>query len=319
MKPWIKKLTAILFSASVAASALAMPASAAWQQSGSQWRYTTGSGYATGWRQIGGAWYCFNGSGVMQTGWQQVGGIWYYMDASGAMKTGWVFADGAWYYLQASGAMKTGWLHLNGVWYFLNGGGVMKTGWVYTGGKWYYMDSSGVMQTGWLELDGKRYYFDESGAMATGSLTIGGTAYQFDDSGALIEEEPVDTSEMADELLREINTVRQKEGLSALTLSNALTSAAQARAREQALMGSISHKRPDGSEWYTILAEHGVKAAGSGENLAMNYTSVQSVVKAWLESPTHRSNIVNSSYRYMGLGYYESDGDIYWVQLFASA
>ena len=78
MKPWIKKLTAILFSASVAASALAMPASAAWQQSGSQWRYTTGSGYATGWRQIGGTWYYFNGSGAMVTGLQSIAGKQYY-------------------------------------------------------------------------------------------------------------------------------------------------------------------------------------------------------------------------------------------------
>lgn len=319
MKPWIKKLTAILFAASVAASVLALPVSAAWERTGSQWRYTVSGGYATGWRQVDGTWYYFNQSGIMQTGWQRVNGVWYYMDASGAMKTGWVFVDGAWYYLQGSGAMKTGWLQLNGIWYFLNGGGVMKTGWVNTGGHWYYMDSSGAMLTGWQEIGGKRYYFYDSGAMATGNVTVGGTAYRFDDSGALIEEEPLDTSSMAAELLREINTVRQKEGLSALSLSDALTSAAQARAREQALMGGISHRRPDGSEWYTILAEHGVKAAGSGENLAMNYTSVSGVVKAWLESPTHRSNIVNASYRYMGLGYYEADGNVYWVQLFASS
>ena len=51
----------------------------------------------------------------------------------------------------------------------------------------------------------------------------------------------------------------------------------------------------------------------------MNYTSVDSVVKAWLESPTHRSNIVNSRYQYMGIGYYEAGGNVYWVQLFASS
>ncbi len=300
MKPWMKKLIAILFSTSVAASVLALPVSASWQQSGGQWRYTTSSGYATGWRKIDGKWYYFNQSGIMQTGWRFIDGKWYYMDGSGAMRTGWAFVGGNWYYMDGSGAMRTGW--------------------VYSGGYWYYLNSSGAMQTGWLDVGGKRYYLYDSGAMATGSATIDGVTYQFDSSGALVEEKPVsDLDEMSSQLLREINTVRQKEGLSSLNLSENLSSAAQARAREQAQMGNISHKRPDGSEWYTILAEYGVMAAGSGENLAMNYTSVDSVVKAWLESPTHRSNIVNSRYQYMGIGYYEAGGNVYWVQLFASS
>ena len=320
MKSWVKRSCSLLLLLMAAFSACCLPVSASWAQSGGQWRWYTGSGYATGWRQIGGDWYYFDGSGVMQTGWQQVDGVWYYLENSGRMKTGWALIDGSWYYLQPSGAMKTGWLELDGVWYFLNGGGAMKTGWVSSGGRWYYMESSGAMATGWRELDGSRYYFYEIGAMAAGESVVEGVVYQFGADGALLSGEPESGyGAMAEDLLREINLIRQKEGLSVLRLSDELMNAAQTRAKEQAQMEGISHKRPDGSEWYTVLSEHGVRAAGSGENLAMNYTSVESVVKAWLESPTHRSNIVNASYRMMGLGYYEADGDVYWVQLFASA
>lgn len=320
MKSWLKRSCSLMLLLTLAFSAVCLPVSAAWAQAGGQWKWHTGSGYATGWRQIDGAWYYFDGSGVMQTGWQQVNGTWYYLENSGRMKTGWAYIGGSWYYLQPSGAMKTGWLQLDGVWYFLNGGGAMKTGWVSTGGHWYYMEPSGAMATGWRDIGGKRYYFYDSGAMAVGEASVGGVIYRFDDSGALVAEEPEgDYTDLAESLLREINLVRQKEGLSSLALSDELSNAAQTRAKEQAEMGGISHKRPDGSEWYTVLAEHGIKAAGSGENLAMNYTSVENVVKAWLESPTHRSNIINASYRAMGMGYFEADGDVYWVQLFASS
>jgi uncharacterized protein YkwD len=262
----------------------------------------------------------------MQTGWQKLDGVWYYFKASGAMQTGWAKIDGSWYLFNGGGAMKTGWAQSGGYWYFFNGGGVMKTGWVYTGGKWYYLDGNGRMQTGWLTVSGKQYYLNGSGAMVTGSTQIDGKSYTFGPDGVLTEETvsvsptaPVSVSEIAQEVLSQINSARRKEGLSNLTLSDKLNTVAQARAVEQAQMGHISHSRPDGSEWYTILTEYQMTAAGCGENLAMNYTSASAVVKAWLESSVHKSNIMNTHYQYMGIGYYEENGNIYWVQLFSTS
>ncbi len=294
--------------------------SAAWVHTGTVWSYTDSGRLMTGWQKINGVWYYFNGSGVMQTGWQKINGSWYYLGSasSGAMQTGWKKIDGAWYLFNGGGVMKTGWVQSGGYWYFLNGGGVMKTGWVYSGGKWYYMDADGRMQTGWLLLGNTRYYLNENGEMATGALSIGGVIYTFSSSGALIGAQENTSGDYAGEVLSQINTARRKEGLSSLSLSDSLCKVALARAKEQAQMGRISHQRPDGTEWYTILTEYGLSAAGCGENLAVNYTSASSVVKAWLESSAHKSNIMNTQYVSMGIGYYEMGGNIYWVQLFSA-
>lgn len=325
MNRFFKKVTALGLSAAAALSLTMCSVSAAWTQTAGRWSYTEGSSLVTGWKKIDNIWYYFNGSGIMQTGWQKIDGVWYYFKASGAMQTGWAKIDGCWYLFNGGGAMKTGWAQSGGYWYFLGGGGDMKTGWVKTGGHWYYMDGDGRMQTGWLTLNGKRYYLDGNGAMVTGTAVIDGESYTFTSDGELTEEETpsqtpsADVSAIAKDVLSQINSARRKEGLSALTLSDKLGTVAQARAVEQAVMGNISHSRPDGSEWYTILAEYHMPATGCGENLAMNYTSASAVVKAWLESSVHKANIMNVHYQYMGIGYYEENGNIYWVQLFSTS
>ena len=323
MKLWFQKAVACLAAVSTitfCAAPLSAPVSAAWVNNGGSWSYTSGSRNLTGWQKIDGVWYYFNSSGIMQTGWQKIGGVWYYMNASGAMQTGWRQIGGVWYFFNGGGAMKTGWLYNGGSWYFFNGGGAMKTGWVSSGGKWYYMDQDGRMVTGWITVKDVRYYLSQDGSMVTGTVTIDGQQYTFSDSGALQSESApsVDSSEVAKEVLSQINLARRKEGLSTLTLSDKLCEVAQVRAVEQSQMGGISHKRPDGSEWYTILKEYGLSATGCGENLAVNYSSASAVVKAWLESPAHKTNIMNTQYVSMGIGYYERNGNIYWVQLFST-
>jgi hypothetical protein len=53
-----------------------------------------------------------------------------------------------------------------------------------------------------------------------------------------------------------------------------------------------------------------------GENIAMGYTSPEDVMDGWMNSQGHRNNILNSRYKYIGVGYYYANGYEYWVQLF---
>ncbi len=48
-----------------------------------------------------------------------------------------------------------------------------------------------------------------------------------------------------------------------------------------------------------------------GENVAFGYTSGKAVTKAWMSSPGHRKNLLNSRHRVIGLGAYQ-DSDGYW-------
>ncbi|HEY2841933.1 MAG TPA: CAP domain-containing protein [Pirellulales bacterium] len=54
-----------------------------------------------------------------------------------------------------------------------------------------------------------------------------------------------------------------------------------------------------------------------GENIAMGQRSSGEVVTAWMNSPGHRQNILNSGYRKIGVAAYTSkDGSVYWCQQF---
>ena len=82
-----------------------------------------------------------------------------------------------------------------------------------------------------------------------------------------------------------VNAKRAENGLAALNWSNGLESCAMVRAQEAA--SKFSHTRPNGKDWYTVNSE-----LMWGENLAKGYDSAQSVVDAWMASPTHAANIL---------------------------
>ena len=298
MKILLKKLTAVCLGLIVTISAMSAPVSAAWSKTSSgQWIYTSASGArTTGWLKNGGAWYYFDRNGIMQTGWQKVDGAWYYLNASGDMRTGWFFTGGKWYYFNPSGSMRTGWLLYNN--------------------EWYYFDSDGKMATGWRTVGGKDYFMNESGAMNTKPFIVDGISYTFDASGACIGSTVVSNS-VEYQILRLVNELRRDEGLPALSLSEKLSNAAAKRAKEQAQMGELVHKRPDGRQWYTVLPEYGVSnLGGSAENLASGMTTAEAAVKAWMESPSHKAAIMGD-YLYMGVGCYEKSDTVFWAQLFS--
>lgn len=118
----------------------------------------------------------------------------------------------------------------------------------------------------------------------------------------------------AGEVLRLVNVERAKAGLPALTTNSTLTAAANKRAQET--KQSFSHTRPDGSSCFTVLAEYGISYRTAGENIAYGQRTPQEVVNGWMNSPGHRANILKSSFGKVGIGVYESNGVIYWSQLF---
>ncbi len=107
-----------------------------------------------------------------------------------------------------------------------------------------------------------------------------------------------------------MNQQRVAQGLSALIWSDALTNAAQVRASE--ITSSFSHTRPNGSEFWTVDSN-----VQYGENLAKLYQSADSVYAAWMNSPTHAANIMDSGYKTVGIAICQTgDGSWYWAQEF---
>ncbi len=112
-----------------------------------------------------------------------------------------------------------------------------------------------------------------------------------------------------------VNEERAKAGLSPLTESAPLMDAAALRAQE--ITKSFSHTRPDGTSFSTAIRQSGATFNGSGENIAYGQQSAKAVMNTWMNSQTHRANILKSQFTKIGVGcYIDSRGVKYWTQLF---
>jgi len=128
---------------------------------------------------------------------------------------------------------------------------------------------------------------------------------------------PVDTQAFAAEVVRLVNMQRAVEGLGPLEANQRLWTAAHVRARE--IPALFSHSRPDGREWHTVFAEAGVQISGGGENIASGHITPQAVVNGWMNSPSHRANILAPNFTRIGVGVHQDEtGRVHWVQLFAA-
>ncbi|MDR0980019.1 MAG: CAP domain-containing protein [Candidatus Nomurabacteria bacterium] len=122
------------------------------------------------------------------------------------------------------------------------------------------------------------------------------------------------------EVLRLTNAERAKFGLKALTWGEHCADAATTRARE--IVQVYKHERPDGSSWQTACP---IPSSGgaAGENLAAGNTAVspQTVVAAWMNSPAHRANILDSRFTKLAVGFHfdmSTQYRTYWSQFFST-
>ncbi|MBP3542673.1 MAG: hypothetical protein J6J86_00435 [Lachnospiraceae bacterium] len=124
-------------------------------------------------------------------------------------------------------------------------------------------------------------------------------------------------SSFAAQVIDLVNIERAREGLKPLTYDAAIEQAALVRAKE--IQTSFSHTRPNGSSFSTALKEAGVNYRRAGENIAWGQRTPEEVVNAWMNSPSHRANIMNANYGRIGVGHLtNARGTSYWAQLFAN-
>jgi uncharacterized protein YkwD len=116
-----------------------------------------------------------------------------------------------------------------------------------------------------------------------------------------------------------INAERAANGLGALSAEDRLIQAAQWHSADMACNNYFSHFAPDGSSGGDRITRAGYLWNYFGENIAAGYASPEKVVQAWMESPSHKANILNKNYVEIGVGYaYYADSayGIYWTAVF---
>ena len=183
--------------------------------------------------------------------------------------------------------------------------------------KLFALMMTAVLAFGTVGCGGSSASADEDTAM----LTEEGAMEELEDDGFIIFEEDVplagepgseDIHDYVFAVVDLVNEERAKENIPPVSLNKTVTSAAQVRAEEATK--SFSHTRPNGTKCFTALAEADIAYTAAGENLAGKIKTPEKVVDAWMNSPSHRKNIMNPNYSQIGVGYVSSGN--YWSQFF---
>lgn len=110
-----------------------------------------------------------------------------------------------------------------------------------------------------------------------------------------------ETENLADNIIILTNQERAKVGAERLYENSVLDTAAQKKLEDMFSKNYWDHTGPNGeTAWDFISGEH-YQYEVAGENLARGFKSSSDVVKAWMESPTHRKNLLNERYQEIGI------------------
>ncbi len=115
------------------------------------------------------------------------------------------------------------------------------------------------------------------------------------------------SSHEAVRVLVEINNIRKRHNLQELITESSASVSAVIHSQELEGRQTLSHWGLDGSrvtERYRAAGGTGLRA---GENLGAG-DSIDSIIDAWMQSPSHRNNILNPDWFSAGVGHLQTDG-----------
>jgi uncharacterized protein YkwD len=98
------------------------------------------------------------------------------------------------------------------------------------------------------------------------------------------------------------NKQRQLAGLPLLHYSSVLSDSATNKAEDMFANNYWAHNSPQGKTPWDFFKTVGYSYSVAGENLAKDFYDTDSMMTAWMNSPTHKANIVNTQYQEIGIG-----------------
>lgn len=97
------------------------------------------------------------------------------------------------------------------------------------------------------------------------------------------------------------NQERQKIGAPTLKVSPELSKAAEEKAHDMFQKNYWAHFGPNGEKPWDFIKRNGYVYSAAGENLARDFQDSSAVVTAWMNSPSHKENLLNKSYQDIGI------------------
>ncbi|MFD7785199.1 CAP domain-containing protein [Streptomyces nojiriensis] len=119
------------------------------------------------------------------------------------------------------------------------------------------------------------------------------------------------------QVLALVNQERAAAGCQAVSLNAKLTKAAQDHSADMASHSNMSHTGSDGSDPGARITRAGYTWSTYGENVAYGYSTPAKVMEGWMNSQGHRENILNCSFKEIGIGL--AQPGYYWTQDFGTA
>ena len=116
------------------------------------------------------------------------------------------------------------------------------------------------------------------------------------------------------EVVRLVNEKRAEYGLKPLTQSWELARVARYKSQDMSDNGYFSHTSPVYGSPFQMMKSFGITYRTAGENIARGQATPKAVVDAWMNSASHRANILGASFTEIGVGYVASGR--YWTQMF---
>ena len=110
-----------------------------------------------------------------------------------------------------------------------------------------------------------------------------------------------DTENLKTNIVTLTNIERTKTASGVLYESETLNIAAENKLDDMFEKGYWDHTGPNGETAWEFISETGYRYEVAGENLARGFASSKDVMSAWMESPTHKDNILNSRFQEIGL------------------
>lgn len=108
-------------------------------------------------------------------------------------------------------------------------------------------------------------------------------------------------------LLTATNTQRTSNGKATLAANALLSAAAQTKAEDMVARDYWAHVTPDGKQPWWFITNAGYSYTSAGENLAYGFASSSDTVTGWMNSPSHKANLLSGSFTEVGFGIANSE------------
>jgi uncharacterized YkwD family protein/spore coat assembly protein SafA len=126
-----------------------------------------------------------------------------------------------------------------------------------------------------------------------------------------------DVKTLEQQVIDLVNQQRSWNGLPALKTNWEVSRVARYKSQDMIDKHYFDHQSPTYGSAFNMMENFGIRFSAAGENIAYGQRTPQAVMNDWMNSPGHRSNILNPTYNQIGVGVAKAaNGTLYWTQMF---